>query len=105
MQPQVSQAEERVPAHPAHVVPALVDQPPVLPHLAVLREGRAAVLAEDVPDLVVDPLDVPLQVELPVGLEGALVALGCSSRPWCGPCPSGYARSSPNERYNIQIVA
>ena len=75
MQPQVSQAEERVPAHPAHVVPALVDQPPVLPHLAVLREGRAAVLAEDVSDLVVDPLDVPLQVELTVGLEGALVAL------------------------------
>ena len=52
-----------------------VEHFPVLPHLADLGEGRAAVLAEDVPDLVVDPLDVPLQVERPVRLEGALVAL------------------------------
>ena len=75
MQLQVCHPQERLPANLAHVVPALVDHPPVLPHLAALGEGGAAVRTEYIPDLVVDPLDVALDVQMAVGLEGALLAL------------------------------
>ena len=75
MQLQVGHPQECLPANLTHVVPALVDHPPVLPHLATLGEGGAAVRTEDVPDLVVDALDVALDVQVAVGLEGALLAL------------------------------
>ena len=50
MQLQVRHPQERLPANFAHVVPALVDHPPVLPHLAALGEGGAAVRTEDIPE-------------------------------------------------------